>query len=651
MMKSNIKSVFKHINKNEKLNYAIIAFVTTFMTEVFSRNSFTSALNFFVRHFFIFCMNYFIVFSVMILVLFTKKKTFWKYTVSFLWILLGLISFIMYHFRMMPFSFIDILLIPSTFTVIPKYLSVLQMILAAACIITLVFLLVFLYKKSKIFSVRIKKNIPFAITVFTCTVLYVFFMAVTGFVDVRVSGLTNKYQKNGFVYCFFRSAIDMGMHEPNDYSSQEVATIINDVESDEKEASVKANIIFLQLESFFDVHHVKNVSYSEDPIPVFTELQKKYSHGYLKVPTFSAGTANTEFEVLTGMNIDFFGIGEFPYQTIGKSKTIESMAYCLKNIGYSTHAIHDNSATFYDRNLIYPNLGFDTFTSIEYMYDVKYNVLGWARDSALIDPINDAFDSSDDKDFIYTVAVQTHGTYPNDVKDSAKKIYAYGVSEEIREQYEYYLSQIHEVDTFVGDLISNLEKRDEPTVLVIFGDHMPGFDFGDGRLDDKYQTEYVLWSNFSMDNINKDLHSYQLYSYVLDRLNLNGGTLSKLHKKYNYIDSDIYSDKFEIVQYDMIYGSGDACAKKYKPTNMKMGIRNIKIKNVKISENKLNVLGENFNEYSVIYINGKRTDSSYIDHGKLVSNGILPKRGDKISVAQEDEHGHPLSFSNEYVYK
>lgn len=649
-MQTKMKFIYRYISGSEKLSYAFIAFVTTFLTEIFSRNSFYSAFEFLIKHFFIFLVNYSIVLSTLSFVSFTKKKKFWKYTVCFIWIVIGLVNFILYHFRMMPFSFIDILLIPSTFTVIPKYMSVLQIVFTIAAVLGAVVLIVFLYKKSKVFEVCIKKNVIYVLLVFSFTLAYVFFMAYCGFIDVRVSGLSNKYQKNGFVYCFFRSSIDMGMHEPTDYSSQEVAAIVNDIEKNSDDLPIKSNIIFLQLESFFDVNHIKNVTYSEDPIPTFTKLQKEYSHGYLKVPTFSAGTANTEFEVLTGMNIDFFGIGEFPYQTVGKRKTIESMAYCLKNIGYKTHAIHDNSATFYDRNLIYPNLGFDTFTSIEYMQNIKYNVLGWARDDVLVNPINDALDSTDERDFVYTVAVQTHGTYPTDIKDSAKQIGVSGISYDVKPQYEYYLSQIHEVDAFVAKLIADLEKRDEPTVLVIFGDHMPGFDFAEDQLSDKYQTEYVIWSNFDMDNINKNLHSYQLYSYVLDRLNLTGGTLSKLHKKYNYIYSKEYADKFEIIQYDMIYGSGDSNMKKYRPTDMKMGIKEIKINNAKSDGDILTVYGDNFNESSVIYINDEKADTEYVNSRCLKVKDTDIYKNAKISVAQIDEHGNPLSYSKPYFY-
>ena len=69
-------------------------------------------------------------------------------------------------------------------------------------------------------------------------------------------------------------------------------------------------------------------------------LSSEYSAGYISVPCFGAGTANTEFEVQTGINLDDFGPGEYPYKTVLQSAICESAAYDLKNLGYSTHALH-----------------------------------------------------------------------------------------------------------------------------------------------------------------------------------------------------------------------------------------------------------------------------------------------------------------------
>ena len=134
------------------------------------------------------------------------------------------------------------------------------------------------------------------------------------------------------------------------------------------------NILFLQLESFVDPDLFNNIKLSADAIPTFRKLMRNYSSGSLTVPACGAGTANTEFEVMTGLSVKFFGPGEYPFKSVLKEKTGESIAFDLKSMGYSTHAIHNHRALFYNRNEVFNNIGYDTFTSLEYMSDVPKTV-------------------------------------------------------------------------------------------------------------------------------------------------------------------------------------------------------------------------------------------------------------------------------------
>ena len=192
----------------------------------------------------------------------------------------------------------------------------------------------------------------------------------TGFLSVRFSNLTDSYLKYGFPYCFGNSLINTGIKKPSDYSEEKIDQIIKDIEENSEQSSDKAitpKVIFLQLESFFDLSKVKKLQLSSDPIPEFNRLKKEFTSGYLDVYNIGYGTSNTEFEIITGMNLDDFGPGEFPYRTVLQNNTCESICYDSKKNGYSTHAIHNNKATFYSRNTVFANLGFDTFTSIEYI--------------------------------------------------------------------------------------------------------------------------------------------------------------------------------------------------------------------------------------------------------------------------------------------
>ena len=94
------------------------------------------------------------------------------------------------------------------------------------------------------------------------------------------------------------------------------------------------NIICVLLESFIDPELINYLQLSDEVVPNFHYLYNNYSSGYLEVPVVGAGTANTEFEVLTGMGMQFFGLGEYPYKTILKETNCESIASDLHTLGY-----------------------------------------------------------------------------------------------------------------------------------------------------------------------------------------------------------------------------------------------------------------------------------------------------------------------------
>ena len=242
------------------------------------------------------------------------------------------------------------------------------------------------------------------------------------------------------------------------------------------------NIIFLQLESFYDVTNIEGYEYSDHPHPIYSMLKEQLPGGKLSVPSIGAGTANTEFETIAGMDVSLFGIAEYPYLSVLQTQTCESIAYNAKAYGYTSHAIHNHKGTFYDRNKVFPNLGFDTFTSLENMPNIVRNQRKWGKDSMLIDPILESLDSSFGKDLIYAISVQPHGRYPSETvykrhlmgQDPKIGVTGNGHNPE-NPGFTYYVNQLNEADTFLGNLILELSFINEPTVLVFYGDHLPAF--------------------------------------------------------------------------------------------------------------------------------------------------------------------------------
>ena len=146
-------------------------------------------------------------------------------------------------------------------------------------------------------------------------------------------------------------------------------------------------------------------------------------------------------------------------------------------MGYGTHAIHNHRALFYNRNEVFANIGYDTFTSLEYMSDVEKTPKNWAKDKILTSQIMDTLESTEEHDYIYTISVQGHGSYPTEQvsKNPAIEVTA-APDEATKWQYEYYVNQIYEMDQFIKDLTDTLSEYDEDVVLVMYGDHIPALD-------------------------------------------------------------------------------------------------------------------------------------------------------------------------------
>lgn len=264
--------------------------------------------------------------------------------------------------------------------------------------------------------------------------------------------------------------------------------------------------------------------------------------------------------------------------------TAESVSYNLKGIGYTAHAIHNNTGTFYDRNQVFSQLGFDTFTPIEYMNNIERTPTNWAKDFVLTSQIKETLESTPNQDFIYTISVQGHGSYPTE-NILEEQLFDITLPEGLESLYYpllYYSHQIHEMDQFIAELIDYLDSIDEDTVLVMYGDHLPGFQLTADNLEngDLFQTPYVMWSNFDMDIENKTVEAYQLYSYVLGRLGINNGLITKFHQtQYN---SEAYLEELKLLEYDMLYGELNCFngVNPYTKTDLQMGIHEITITNV-----------------------------------------------------------------------
>lgn len=406
-----IKTVFQKLWSYETFHIFMYSIALNAVIECLNNRGLTGLLKIFTSPV-IFLMNTLIIMTTLSIGLFFKRRIFVYVLMAVLWIILAFINFVVLYSRKTPFTAMDIYLISDAIKVIPLYINVFQMILIVVGIIAVISGLVMLFKRTKVYTQELPlykqllhSGFKFAV-IFLLTYAVAASLIINGYVQTHFGNLAQAYKQYGFVYCFTSSIKDRGISKSKEYSEEYIDGIKDELDENVPDASeTSPNIIFVQLESFFDPKLVKGVTFSSNPTPNLDRIMKEYSSGYLSVPCFGAGTANTEFEVQTGVNLDDFGPGEYPYRTVMQSKTCESAAYDLRKLGYSTHAIHNNDATFYDRYKVFSHLGYDTFTSIEYMdSDYQKTPLGWAKDKMLTAQIKKALDSTEGADYIFTIS-------------------------------------------------------------------------------------------------------------------------------------------------------------------------------------------------------------------------------------------------------
>ena len=641
-----------------------------FIIEVLCRHSLIEAVKFTFTHPFMFAFGWIILlFTVSFSWFMTKGIIMWA-TVTVVWLGFGIANSIILLFRAMPLTGSDFAILKDVLPIITVYLNIPQIILISIGIVGVIAGIVMLWVKVAPRKVDIKRQlVKFGGFTVSLAVL-VPILAVTEVLPRDFSEINRAYMEYGFPYAFTSSLFVHGIPEPDEYSSEDIQSLLDRIEEEKSkdtdgEGTVRPNVIYVQLESFFDLNLVKWLEVSEDPSPNFTALKEKYPHGYLSVPLVGAGTANSEFEILTGMNLDYFGAGEYPYTSVLDKRTCESIAYAFTNYGYKTHAMHNNTGTFYLRDVVYANLGFDTFTPIENMYGVEYNELDWATDACLFPQIKETLLSTDERDFVFTVSVQPHGKYPEMVLGGDYPIGWDDISgiedEELKSMYLYYINQVRGSDEMIGALVEWLEDFDEPTAVVFYGDHMPYLELTEDDLinGDLYQTEYILYTNYDIGAVEaRDVEAYQLNSVLFDALGMDGGLMCDAHKYLS--QSEDYLDVLETLEYDLLFGEQYACGGAegaYPRKDMKYGIHEVTLESVSYIRTGedgercvITVRGTNFNKFSAIQINGKTVDKiQFISDTELKVTVKELEIGDVITVVQQAEDGTVFVTTEEYT--
>lgn len=657
-MKKNLKSRFK-ITKDsiiEVILWLLGGLFLLLITEFLSRGKIKYVKLLFLNKQGVFLVNYLLILLLTSFIFILKRKKTFYFLISFTILSISVISKYLFNVRGVPFTFSDIYSIGDGLEIASNYVN-LPMVIGVLVFLTFIILItVFLFKKEEN-----NKRITSLSNVMLILILIISFPIITkvqydsGKMGYMRWDISASYKKNGYVYSTIESAVKYIRVKPSGYSKAAIDEIRKKVDEKEREDSRKINknkpnMIFIQLEAFMDPTLIKEAKFSQDPIPNFRKICEK-NKGYLAdVPTTGGGTVRTEYEVMTGNNIDYLTPGEIPYNTILKGKYYNSVATTLKKQGYNAHAIHNFQGNFYTRNNAYAKLGFDTFTSVEYMNGYEKNERGWVKDTVLTKYIKKALESTKNSDLVYAISVQGHSAYP---EDSLEK-YDFDIKvdgsldKKDMSQLYYYANQIKGTDDFVGDIMKMVDESEEDTLVVFYSDHMPALNLflNENFYLDSYQAPFAFYSNFEIDNFDFDnTESYNISTLAMKLAGVEYGPMEKFHA---YLDDDKNYEKYEeLLEYDLLFGKNYYLKnnEKTKENTMKMGLDDVIVSHIENDKNHAFIKGMNFTENSSVYINKKKIDTIFIDESTLKIK--VTEEGDTLVVKQLGRNKGLLSQSNE----
>ena len=637
------------------LLWLIGGLVLVFATEFLLRGSFEDVITLIKEKPGVVLANYLLI-LMLTSIFFLVKRKYMVYFISFMVILgVAITTFFLMKVRGIPLTFSDLYSIGEAMEIADKYINKTMIIIAVICLAFLIAVAVFLYKldcdtkRFKLINFVLILSIGFFSTVRS--------QQAKNIMQFKRWDIPASYKCNGLTYSTVESCVKYIRKKPNDYSQAKIQEIKDKV--DKAEASdnrtlnnKKPNILFVQLEAFMDPTEVKGIKYSEDPIPNFRKLTQTFTHGMASAPTTGGGTVRTEFEVMTGNNIDYLTPGEIPYNTILKSKYYNSVATTLKSEGYKAHAVHNFQGNFYGRNNAYAKLGFDDFTSKEYMSNYELNEREWVKDVILTKYIEKALDSTKDSDLVYTVSVQGHSSYPTDAENYDFPIKVSGtLDQKVLNQMYYYVNQIKGTDDFIGELVDMVNKRDEDTIILFYSDHMPKlkiFEDDDFYLD-KYKAPFAFYANFDIEKYDIDeIESYELSSLMFKEAGLKYGPMERFNTYMK--DDPEFSKMQDLIEYDVLFGKSYYINddEKAKKNTLKMGVEDIVINNIETKGNKMIIHGANFTTNSRVYLNDKQVDKKFIDENTLEVDKI--DNLDTISIKQIGRNSVVLSSTQDFKY-
>lgn len=486
------------------------------------------------------------------LILVISKRSFISLSLgSLLVMIIGLVDYYVIQFRSVPLYPWDILSVKTAMSVSDNYsysLNQKSMLIVAGFVLLIVIGLLTRWK------LPIKNKQYHLLSVLGTLTLWVLYGTsvqmpevhdAVGFYEYHFTP-NAFYQLNGFAVSFISNMQYLDVSKPGNYSVQKVQEILEPyIEESKKDEegqadSVRPNIIVIMNEAFSDPAVLGDFETNVDYMPYIRSMTKNTVKGNLHVSVKGGNTANTEYEFLTGNSMAFLPAGSVPYQQYirGEMPTVASQ---LKKMGYETFSIHPYRANGWNRNKVYEYFGFETSYFKESFTNAPI-IREYTSDLATYQKIVDIYNSKTPGQpmFVFDVTMQNHSSYSKEYDNFTPDVEVLG-SNGSAKLLERYLSLIKISDEAFAQLVEYFSVVDEPTVILMFGDHQPAdwvvspIYSMNGNNDqnswsesaERYQVPFILWTNYDIDEaaIEQEI-SYDFSQY---------GTLS-----VNYLSTTLF---------------------------------------------------------------------------------------------------------------
>lgn len=320
--------------------------------------------------------------------------------------------------------------------------------------------------------------------------------------------VNNFYNTKGSVLGFAGLVKKLKIEEPEGYSIQRAQQLLeNSMDAGNVRKDWAPAVIAVMDESFSDLRSLGDFSCSQEYLKEWNAMDDYACRGTLYVSTYGGGTANSEFEFLTGNSIANCASGTIPYQ-IYDLKNTGNLAGILTNDGYQATAVHPQYKGNWNRMRTYANFGFDDFLGSGDFESPRY-IRSHISDESSFDKVIELYEQNGGRQFIFNVTMQNHGGYL--IEDMAGMDCIQLKKEwEAYTDVQTYLTLMRESDQAVRKLLDYFRNIDEPVIVCIFGDHHPAVSAdwiaevmgkpAEGlSLEDvqkKYAVPYLIWANF-----------------------------------------------------------------------------------------------------------------------------------------------------------